>query len=99
VVDLIRYLALSIGIVNIFLLTGLLYVYLKTYKRIKAPFTIGLVFFVSLVLVESIFSIVSFVFIREFRPPNPRIGLIQRQLILNIIRCVAYSTLLKISWE
>lgn len=101
VVDLFRYMALTIGIVNICLLIGLLYVYLKTYQRVKAPFTIGLVFFVSLVLAETILSTISIFIFREFRPPPPQPAgsLVGSQLVQNIFRCIAYSILLKISWE
>lgn len=51
-----NYLAVSIGIINICLMMGLLYSYFKTYKEIKSGFTVGLLYFTSLILIQNIFT-------------------------------------------
>lgn len=53
---LITYLALSIGIINVCLMMGLIYFYGKTYREIKSGFTIGLLYFASLILIQNVFT-------------------------------------------
>jgi len=46
--------------VNILLLVGLLWVYGNVYRRIRAQFTAGLLFFTGLFLVQNVFALYSF---------------------------------------
>lgn len=50
------YIALSIGIINVCLMMGLLYSYYRTYNEVKSGFTIGLLYFTSLILIQNIFT-------------------------------------------
>jgi hypothetical protein len=43
--------------INIFLLIGLLWVYGNTYAHTKSNFMLGLIFFIGVLLIQSIFSL------------------------------------------
>jgi hypothetical protein len=49
-----------IGLTNIGILTALLIIYLRIYKNIKATFTIGLVFFVVLLMLHNIIAVYAY---------------------------------------
>ncbi len=96
------YLALIFGIVNVSLLLGLLYSYWKTYKAVKSGFTIGLLYFASLILLQNIF-IILFLAVQLILPPittgsefhEPRVPL----FLINLIQLIALSILFKITRE
>ncbi len=50
--------AIGIEIANIGLLSGLLYLYIKSYRQIKIGFTVGLILFASVLLIKSVSTIV-----------------------------------------
>ncbi|HDS59713.1 MAG TPA: hypothetical protein ENN54_05425 [Thermoplasmatales archaeon] len=53
-----RYLASSVVItVNVFLLIGLLYIYMKTYTQTRSSFMLGLIFFIGVLLIQSVLSL------------------------------------------
>jgi hypothetical protein len=92
--------ATGVGIVNVFLLLGLLHAYWKTYKEVKSEFTIGLLYFASFLLLQ---NIVATIFIAlplivpvEFHGSEiagPRLPL----FLINIVQLIALSILLKIT--
>lgn len=49
--------AIIIEIANMGLLTGLLYLYTKSYRQIKIGFTVGLIIFALMLLIKSISTI------------------------------------------
>lgn len=49
------------SLINILLLLGLLYVYGSSFRKIKAEFTAGLLFFAGLLLVQNLLALYSFV--------------------------------------
>ena len=51
--------AVAMGIANVCLLIGLLRAYWRTYKEIKSQFTIGLLYFASLILIQNILVTIS----------------------------------------
>ena len=84
--------AVIIEIANIGLLTGLLYLYTKSYRQIKIGFTIGLIIFALLLLIKSIFTIGFLIVDSE--------TLIGRPIYIGgIIELVALSILLKITYD
>jgi hypothetical protein len=98
-----NYLALIFGVINVSLLLGLLYSYWKTYKEVKSGFTIGLLYFTSLILLQNIF-IILFLGLQIILPtqvvPNsefhePRLPL----FLINLIQLIALSILFKITRE
>ncbi len=96
------YLALILGAINVCLLLGLLYSYWKTYKEVKSGFTIGLLYFTSLILLQNIF-IILFLSVQLILPPintgsefhDPRIPL----FLINVIQLIALYILFKITRE
>ena len=49
-----------IGLANICVLTALLIIYLRVYKNTKATFTIGLIFFVGLLMLHNIIAVYAY---------------------------------------
>ncbi len=96
------YIVLMVEVVNLCLISGLLYIYWKSYKRLKSKFTIGLVFFSTTFLIKSIILIIGLLAFILFsalpqhyagdRSPFPL-------FLVNVIECIALSILLKITWE
>lgn len=87
--------AIGIEFGNIALLSGLLYLYIKSYKQIKIGFTVGLILFASVLLIRSIFT-VSFLILDI----NALTGLHWRPIIVGgIIEFIALTILLKITWD
>lgn len=100
-VTILVYFSLVAGLVNIYLLIFLLRTYWKTYKEIKSHFTIGLLYFTSVMLIQNIlvtFGLILNIFngvvphslITNLGPPT-MLG------IINIIQLVALSILYRIS--
>jgi hypothetical protein len=87
-----KILAIAIEFGNILLLSGLLYLYIKSYKEIKIGFTTGLILFASLLLIKSVVSIVFL-----FADPDILIG--RPVYIGGIIELIALAILLKITWD
>ena len=53
------YSGLIVGIANVCLLSGLIYFYRESYKQIESKFTIGLLYFTSILLIGNILAIIS----------------------------------------
>jgi hypothetical protein len=87
----IKILAISLEIINIGLLSGLLYLYIKSYRQIKIGFTVGLIFFALILLLKSILSI-GFILFSNI-PLNPPI------ILLSTIQLIALAILLKITLD
>ncbi|MDI6724826.1 MAG: hypothetical protein QMD61_09305 [Methanobacterium sp.] len=84
-----------IGIINIFLLMSLLYIYWGSYREFKSRFILGILLFISLLLIQNLMFTVFIFIVRGFRGPGMGLPL----LITNIIQFIGLSILLKISWE
>ena len=84
--------AVGIEIANIGLLSGLLYLYLKSYRQIKIGFTVGLILFASIFLIRSILTIALLIIDSDI--------LTGRQVLVGgIIEFIALAILLKITWD
>ncbi|MGB9936187.1 MAG: hypothetical protein ACPK7O_00560 [Methanobacterium sp.] len=84
--------AIGIEIGNIILLSGLLYLYTKSYRQIKIGFTIGLILFALILLIRSIATIGFIIMDNEL--------LIGRPVYIGaLIEFVALTVLLKITWD
>jgi|GEM_PF-516808 len=89
------FLAAIIGVINITLLLVMLSIYLSSYRRLKSPFTMGLIVFTALLILQNLLFIV-FLLVREgFHGP----GMGFPVLSLNIIQFGALIVLLKITWD
>jgi len=78
-----------LGIGNIFLLTGLLSLYWRSYRGMKSKYTLGLVFFASFFLLQTIALVIALFFIKWFAT----------EFFIVLLEFIALSILLKISWE
>lgn len=83
-----------LGIGNILLLIGLLYVYWESYKEMKSKYSVGLLFFASFFLLQTVALTVTF-FIRTF---DASFGALPLFTIVSL-EFIALSILLKITWE
>ena len=92
--------ALVVGVVNIFLLIGLLNAYWKTYKEVKSEFTIGLLYFATFLLlqnlVSAIFLSLPLIIPAEFHVSEIR-GPILPLFLINLVQIVALTILYKIT--
>ena len=84
--------AIGIEFANIGLLSGLLYLYIKSYRQIKIGFTVGLILFASVLLIRSILAIALLIIDSDM--------LTGKQALLGgIIEFIALAILLKITWD
>ena len=89
---LIKTAAVGIEIANVGLLSGLLYLYIKSYRQIKIGFTIGLILFALVLLIRSILAITLLIMASDM--------LTGRQaLVGGFIEFIALAILLKITWD
>ena len=96
------YAAIIVGIANVSLLIGLIYFYRESYKELKSKFTIGLLYFTSILLIGNILAIIGLALflvlgieIKEFSGTVVYSTL----LLVNIAQLIAFSILFKITWE
>jgi hypothetical protein len=84
--------AVTIELANMGLLTGLLYLYTKSYRQIKIGFTVGLIIFALMLLIKSI-STIGFLIVDAD-------ALIGRPIYIGgIIEFIALAILLKITYD
>lgn len=102
VIGLSNYLAIIIGIANICLLIALIYIYMKNYRQIKSKFTMGLLVFASLLLLQNVVStgvlvlnIIMGMGHHGFDLDRPQFSLSS----INVIQLIALSILLKITLD
>lgn len=86
------YVAAIIGIGNIVLLGSLFYIYWQNYREIKSKFNLGLIFFATFLLLQSLFLTASILFHSGFGRGT---GVLL--IINNLILFIALSILLKIT--
>jgi hypothetical protein len=84
--------AIGIEIANIGLLSGLLYLYIKSYRQIKIGFTAGLMLFASVLLLKSISTIILLIVDNDAL-------LNYHGVIGGTIEFIALAILLKITWD
>jgi hypothetical protein len=84
-----------IGIGNICLLLALIYIYGNSFKKVKSKFTVGLLLFAILLLLQNVLFI-GFLFIYQgFRGPGMDVPV----FFLNVTQFIALSVLLWITLE
>jgi hypothetical protein len=88
----IKNIAVIIEFANIGLLTGILYLYTKSYRQIKIGFTVGLILFALMLLIKSI-STIAFLLVDSDL-------LIGRPIYIGgIIEFISLLILFKITWD
>lgn len=99
---LITYLALSVGIINVCLMMGLIYFYGRTYQEIKSGFTIGLLYFASLILLQNVFTTL-YLAMQLIFPPAFVTSIaevhepIKPLFFINLVQLIALSILFRIT--
>lgn len=94
------FVSVGVGIANVGLLLGLLNAYWKTYQEVKSGFTIGLLYFASILLLQNIVATI-FIALPLITPiefsgselHGPRIPL----FLINLVQLIALLTLFKIT--
>ena len=81
-----------VGIGNIILIIGLLYYYIKSYQEIKIGFTLGLILFVSLLMLQNLFSLISPIL-------GNNLSIDTHLLVGSVIEFIALTILLIITWK
>ncbi len=89
------YLDTLVSLGNIVLLLLLLYVYWGNYRKIKSNFTLGLIMFAGLLLLQNILFSSFLLFHQAFRVADLGLPL----FILNITEFLALAILLYITWK
>ncbi len=82
-------------IVSLIALLGLFVVYYRNFKSIKSKFTIGLLIFVVLFLIQNIVSLYYYATMMDYYVPQVEVHV----FILTLLQAFGFLTLLKISWE
>jgi hypothetical protein len=78
---------------NVAVLTALIILYGRTYSSSRAPFTLGLIFFASLLVVQNAIGIYSYVTMADFFTE----ALLPYLLAINIAELAGLSVLLKVT--
>ena len=81
--------------ISTLLLAGLLYVYIKNLKNIKSKFTIGLLVFALLFLLQNLVSLYYYLTMMKYYSPEVEVHV----FILTLLQTIAFIILLKITWE
>lgn len=88
----IKVIAIIIELLNIGLLSGLLYLYTKSYQQIKIGFTVGLILFALMLLIKSIITIGFLIVDTDALIGHP-------VYIGGIIEIIALTILLKVTYD
>jgi hypothetical protein len=82
-----------VGLANIGILLALLSIYVKIYKNTKARFTIGLMFFVALLMLQNIIAVYAYIAMS----PLYAIGLLPYFVGIHIAELAGLSILLRVT--
>ena len=82
-----------VGLANIGILIALLIVYLRIYKNTKATFTIGLIFFVCLLMLHNIIAVYAYFAMQQLYS----IGLLPYFLGIHIAELAGLSVLFRVT--
>ena len=79
----------------ILVLGFLLHIYIKNLRKIKSSFTIGLLVFALLFLIQNLVSLYYFLTMMEYYSPEVEVHV----FILTLLQTIGFLVLLKITWE
>lgn len=100
--NIIQYVAVGVGIANVCLLLGLFYIYWNSYRDMKSEFTIGLLYFTLVLLVQNI-AVTIFLVLLNFTVTGggefeEAIEHLLELFSITIVQFVALSILFKITY-
>jgi hypothetical protein len=96
------YAAIVVGIANISLLSGLFYFYWNSYKQLKSKFTIGLLYFALILLVQNILAIIALAVFAILGIEIHELGgteIYSILLLVTLAQLIALTILFKITWD
>lgn len=96
------YIAIGAGIINVGLLSGLVYFYWDSYKELKSKFTVGLLYFSGILLAQNVLVTIALaVLLLLGKELNQFDGTVHYSILLlvNLAQLVALAILSKITWE
>ena len=94
--------SIIIGFGNIGVLSGLLYFYWNSYKQLKSKFTIGLLYFALILLIQNILAIIALAVFLLLGIEIHEIGgaeIYSILLLVTLAQLVALIILFKITWD
>jgi hypothetical protein len=94
--------SIIVGIANIGILSGLFYFYWNSYKQLKSKFTIGLLYFALILLVQNILAIIALAVFLLLGIEIHEIGgaeIYSILLLVTLAQLVALIILFKITWD
>ena len=86
---------LALNFVSIISLLGLIYVYYKNLKNIKSKFTIGLMIFAALFLLQNVVAFYFHITMMEYYTPKFE----AYECVFTILQSIAFLVLVIITWE
>ncbi len=96
------YVAIVVGIANVGLLSGLVYFYRESYKQLESKFTIGLLYFSTILLIQNALLVLALAIflilgieIHQFDGTEHYSIL----LLINLAQLIALTILFKITWD
>jgi len=81
--------------ISILALGGLLNIYIQNLKKIKSKFTIGLLVFALLFLIQNLISLYYYLTMMDYYSPEVEVHV----FILTLLQTIGFLILLKITWE
>ena len=96
------YIAIGAGIINVSLLLGLIYFYWGSYRQLESKFTVGLIYFAAILLIQNILVTLALaVLLLLGKEINQLEGTLHYSILLlvNLAQLVALAILSKITWE
>jgi hypothetical protein len=100
--QIIIYIAIVVGIANVCLLSGLVYFYRESYRQLESKFTIGLLYFSTILLIENVLAILALAVFSILGIEIHEIGgteIYSTLLLINTAQLIALAVLFKITWE
>ncbi len=85
-----------LAVASIALLLGLLYIYVTNYRSLRSPFSIGLIVFAMLFLIENLAAMYFYVAMND---SNIGASVAIPMLVLNTAEMVGFATLFFVSWR
>lgn len=94
--------AVIVGIANVGLLSGLFYFYWNSYQELKSKFTIGLIYFAFILLVQNVLAIIALSIFAILGIEMHEAGATEVYFILLLVEAaqlIAFLILFKITWD
>ncbi len=94
--------AITVGIANVGLLSGLVYFYRESYKQLESKFTIGLLYFSTILLIQNILLILALAIFLVLGIEIHHLDGTEHYsilLLINLAQLIALTILFKITWD